>query len=981
MVLPKSRKTQLARLSTFSKNLVQSLGMVLKSSPVGVGTNDQGMEDLTSLLTLSDLQQPDHAGWLVDLNPGGVGRCWCVLADMLLVVFPDKASDKASKVIMLPGLEVKAIVYKTAKQDICNNAEPIGTTSDPLRMNGSTNNNIEKTISGMLCFQILLIDPCSGDEHVLGVETQKDVDRWLTLLKVAVNLDVDVFTDSDSDSEGEAGKLTRDSQPEISTRKSNGTSNLQCLKEQSSQNKPSYIDGSGSKDKSPPAFDQSRIPRLRSSGSPPGPEAIKKKGYLPSSASYKSTIPLRAQSPDILQGGHNGNLLRKNIDSGESHIPVFSKSTRSFSNIPVGDSSQKSGPVFPPRTKSMESLLVNKSVDGPEVLSSRTKRAAHNELSAQKMSSSIDSADLRKSQAPGSPLMNLFRKTRGRAASCSASDLSNTRAAEKKSERAAHRIRTNSTSSSVSSLSSVSTVSSGKSGSGLGARLVRTASTLRVKMFGAKSQQDQEVVKLGSLKEVKKSGYLSVKHMLKWSSYWCVVCNGVLYSFNTQSPSDTSELALPLRQCKVHLSTSEKSSKKYLFKISHANSRSVQFAAKDNFDLSKWVLVLRRESGCTSDEPKLGDWQQSTELNRQSMGSQLSIDSSVSVQSNQSVLTRGSMVSQTSASSHTSSLSSLSQQSSSSMDSHTGSNRAQPVLQVEMRNGIEGSSKGSSRNSQNLTLKETEEDVDSQDDTLTNEKAPDVVSSSDHSYAKTPTRLVHQTSGQDDLSGAKGHLSSQLPEPSVCDGSTETVNKQTDNIAISNSSPNMPVNNVENQPTFLENAEKHTSVVNNCAGSQHEVAKIVDSQLAVINNLDSPKAVSNSLDSHRHLTRSLQNVTVSLSAKYSSASPLSTSLNQQQQWRGNDKSYQLQLLKAKISSLPDRPAIFNRHLPGPNNEGLLMLSDVASDVNNDIRSDVVCAVCPDATSEDLDLIQPSRYRRIGLTSMIDDDGVSNFACI
>ncbi len=45
-----------------------------------------------------------------------------------------------------------------------------------------------------------------------------------------------------------------------------------------------------------------------------------------------------------------------------------------------------------------------------------------------------------------------------------------------------------------------------------------------------------------------------------------------------------------------------------------------------------------------------------------------------------------------------------------------------------------------------------------------------------------------------------------------------------------------------------------------------------------------------------------------------------------QVWK-NDRNYQLQLLKSRVSALPDKPEIFNRHLPGPNNEGLLLVND------------------------------------------------------
>ena len=181
VLLPKTQKTCWARHATFSPKLRRQLVQMLTKSKQPADTMQLG--NLDQLITASALEHPDHSGWVTE---GGRGKAtWAVLADMLFCVFDSPQEERPKLVRLLPGMEVRGIVYNSAKRD--------SLTDEELDANRNTIKN--RTISGLCAHQFVIEDPVAEEVHHFGVSSQAELDHWVALLKVASTLDTDVFSD------------------------------------------------------------------------------------------------------------------------------------------------------------------------------------------------------------------------------------------------------------------------------------------------------------------------------------------------------------------------------------------------------------------------------------------------------------------------------------------------------------------------------------------------------------------------------------------------------------------------------------------------------------------------------------------------------------------------------------------------------------------------------------------------------------------
>lgn len=135
----------------------------------------------------------------------------------------------------------------------------------------------------------------------------------------------------------------------------------------------------------------------------------------------------------------------------------------------------------------------------------------------------------------------------------------------------------------------------GKSEKGLSRGILRTASDLKDKL---KRSKPETPVILKDLLQIRTSGYLQQKMILKWHKLWCVVSKGCLYGFKSMAPDELATVAVVLSNATVsYVSEPEKKYKKaYVFKIFHQNRKTVYFNAVDNTELSSWLQCLQMEA-------------------------------------------------------------------------------------------------------------------------------------------------------------------------------------------------------------------------------------------------------------------------------------------------------------------------------------------------------------------------------------------------
>ena len=139
----------MARLATYSPALQTEMklyspvienGKMLEMTNVSNGLN---MWPLDEVVTQSALLNPDRVGWLMDQSSGQ--RRWAVVADMLFCLFANNISEEPISVLVLPGHEIKSMLFKSAKRDSIHELQ----RGDPL----------SRTISGMLKHQFMIRNP------------------------------------------------------------------------------------------------------------------------------------------------------------------------------------------------------------------------------------------------------------------------------------------------------------------------------------------------------------------------------------------------------------------------------------------------------------------------------------------------------------------------------------------------------------------------------------------------------------------------------------------------------------------------------------------------------------------------------------------------------------------------------------------------------------------------------------------------------
>lgn len=180
-----SPRLQTPQLKKYFLILQHGLNMALKVDNSSIPNGELDEESCRLLLesvSMSDLAIPDHVGWLLD-QPEHC-KVWGVVIDMLFCVFKNQGTLKPEEVIILPGCNIRPLVYNTA-------------------VNGIHTNKHSQTISGLSKFQFVIDDSSTGRKHVYGVESQHDLDTWYRVLKRASALDPESTNDITSSNENE----------------------------------------------------------------------------------------------------------------------------------------------------------------------------------------------------------------------------------------------------------------------------------------------------------------------------------------------------------------------------------------------------------------------------------------------------------------------------------------------------------------------------------------------------------------------------------------------------------------------------------------------------------------------------------------------------------------------------------------------------------------------------------------------------------
>ncbi|XP_064611728.1 uncharacterized protein LOC135475724 [Liolophura sinensis] len=135
--------------------------------------------------------------------------------------------------------------------------------------------------------------------------------------------------------------------------------------------------------------------------------------------------------------------------------------------------------------------------------------------------------------------------------------------------------------------------------------LVRRASGFKERMFGKKGKSSLSGITLGSLVEVKMSGFMQHKVLLKWQKLFFVVSRGCLYAFKTKNNSENPEFMAILSNYTITYllngrQKKNKITKPYVFKLSQPNCKSIYLCAAHSLDLARWIQVLQMEASQVS---------------------------------------------------------------------------------------------------------------------------------------------------------------------------------------------------------------------------------------------------------------------------------------------------------------------------------------------------------------------------------------------
>ncbi|XP_052760259.1 uncharacterized protein LOC128203048 isoform X2 [Mya arenaria] len=178
---------QRRKLNTYFLVLKRRSSMAMRADNSVSQNGGQFGENCRSFLkrvTMSDLAIPDHVGQLTDQSENK--KVWGVVLDMLFCVFDDEKSEKPRDVIVLPGCNIRPLVYKSAINGVHNNSQ---------------------TVSGISKFQFVIDDCSSSRKYIFGVESQQQLDIWYKVLQKASTLDPEMTNDI-STSNGRESPLT-----------------------------------------------------------------------------------------------------------------------------------------------------------------------------------------------------------------------------------------------------------------------------------------------------------------------------------------------------------------------------------------------------------------------------------------------------------------------------------------------------------------------------------------------------------------------------------------------------------------------------------------------------------------------------------------------------------------------------------------------------------------------------------------------------
>ena len=407
--------------------------------------------------------------------------------------------------------------------------------------------------------------------------------------------------------------------------------------------------------------------------------------------------------------------------------------------------------------------------------------------------------------------------------------------------------------------------------SSIGAKIARTASNIRDKMFGAKAKDHYDAT-LGSLTSIKIAGYLHNKQLLKWIRLWCVISDGMIYGYRSEDPSAKPELALLLSECNLVTVETDKNKRMYIFKLCHLDAKNILLSAGNIYEFDRWFDIFKKEAVFKSAPSSAA----STPRNDPNTSLQIDILGNIISKSTSPVVHKSLYIPDTSPSSQ----------------AQKNRNRFKLKLNRSMDSSVSISSQGS--------FTDHESDI-----------------SDFHSSSIN-------TSSQKQISPPPSHRHTSSPlnlDPSLSSFEANYLNSTKD----------------QKKDTFWTEA-----YIKNYSVPQHHVtAELRRNHLAVDSESDVPES-----DDETYVSVSAAQFQKSRSSQnHSRTAPKFGGFprhdeNLKQVWK-NDKNYQLHVLKTKVATLPNRPQIFNRHLPGPNNEGLLLVGDEYETKPNKVRGNLV----------------------------------------
>ncbi|KAK3581868.1 hypothetical protein CHS0354_000284 [Potamilus streckersoni] len=458
----------------------------------------------TNNISISDLSLPDHSGWMT-WQSGGGKRVWCAVMDMILCVCENDQAERPLEVLLLPGCNIRPLIYKTA--------------INGLKTRSSTN-----TVTGIGKYQ-MVIDNCSARrKHIFSVENQASLNEWVNVLENASNLDPESINGMTLDRRSSLNSILQERHRE--------TDDSGCTT-------PRYIPSSDS---------SSRVQKVFNCGAL---ETVK-------TPSIHQNDPGANQQESQFQGQSLQEFRKRlrGLDTEHEqskHAPI---KAQHFDKAPCKESKPNSSKKIRSFGGSLESLL-----------KFRKKKSKKDliDTSSLEDTTSIDSMSSSGQTSSRSMDSDATTRTFPLATTCHINNSSSTKK------------------------------SSGKSRS-KDTNIIRQASDLKERVIT--KRDSQSAIRLGDLTDCSIHGHLYCKHLLKWLKYWCAVCRGCFYSFKSQSPQDPPYFAIVLNQCTISiLSEGEKKHKrKFVFKLSRPNSKSLYLSAGDNNELSRWVQVLHMEA-------------------------------------------------------------------------------------------------------------------------------------------------------------------------------------------------------------------------------------------------------------------------------------------------------------------------------------------------------------------------------------------------